>query len=91
MTIDPLGAVWTTDLPSMCRIGAAYRFGQFGGPATASVAPALNPTWTGVYVGAGIGGDVVARPMSQARFAGVLDFNASGLGGADVGGTFTIG
>ncbi|MET4085771.1 outer membrane beta-barrel protein [Bradyrhizobium sp. S3.5.5] len=90
-TVDPLGAVWTTDLSEhVVRIGAAYRFGQFGGPATASVAPAPNPTWTGVYVGAGIGGDVIT-PHVAGSFAGVLDFNASGLGGADVGGTFTIG
>lgn len=90
-TVDPLGAVWTTDLSEhVVRIGAAYRFGQFGGPATASVAPVLNPTWTGVYVGAGIGGDVIT-PHVAGSFAGVLDFNASGLGGADVGGTFTIG
>ncbi|MBR0878439.1 outer membrane beta-barrel protein [Bradyrhizobium liaoningense] len=90
-TVDPLGAVWTTDLSEhVVRIGAAYRFGQFGGPATASVAPALNPTWTGVYVGAGIGGDVIT-PHVAGSFAGVLDFDASGLGGADVGGTFTIG
>ena len=90
-TVDPLGAVWTTDLSEhVVRIGAAYRFGQFGGPATASATPALTPTWTGVYVGAGIGGDVIT-PHVAGSFAGVLDFNASGLGGADVGGTFTIG
>ncbi|WP_431202891.1 outer membrane protein [Bradyrhizobium betae] len=90
-TVDPLGAVWTTDLSQhVVRIGAAYRFGQFGGPATAAAAPALKPTWTGVYVGAGIGGDVIT-PHVAGSFAGVLDFNASGLGGADVGGTFTIG
>ncbi|WP_256570719.1 outer membrane protein [Bradyrhizobium sp. CCGB01] len=90
-TVDPLGAVWTTDLSEhVVRIGAAYRFGQFGGPATASAAPALKPIWTGVYVGAGIGGDVIT-PHIAGSFAGVLDLNASGLGGADVGGTFTIG
>ncbi|MGD5575281.1 outer membrane beta-barrel protein, partial [Xanthomonas citri pv. citri] len=36
-TVDPLGAVWNTDLSQhVVRIGAAYRFGQFGGPATAA-------------------------------------------------------
>ncbi|WP_258719539.1 MULTISPECIES: outer membrane protein [unclassified Bradyrhizobium] len=90
-TVDPLGAIWTTDLSEhVVRIGAAYRFGQFGGPAPASAAPAIKPIWTGVYVGAGIGGDVIT-PHIAGTFAGVLDVNASGLGGADVGGTFTIG
>ncbi|WP_240536058.1 outer membrane protein [Bradyrhizobium cosmicum] len=90
-TVDPLGAVWTTDLSQhVVRIGAAYRFGQFSGPASASAAPALKPTWTGVYVGAGIGGDVIT-PHVAGSFGGVLDVNASGLGGADVGATFTIG
>ena len=90
-TLDPLGAVWTTDLSEhVIRIGAAYRFGQFGGPAATAAAPALNPAWTGVYVGAGIGGDAVT-PHVAASIPGALDFNAAGLGGADVGGTFTIG
>lgn len=91
-TVDPLGAVWTTDLSEhVIRIGAAYRFGQFGGPATtAAAAPALNPAWTGVHVGVGIGGDALT-PHVAASIPGALDFNAAGLGGADVGGTFTIG
>lgn len=90
-TVDPLGAVWTTDLSEhVIRIGAAYRFGQFGGPATTAGAPALNPVWTGVYVGAGVGGDALT-PHVAASIPGILDFNAAGLGGADVGGTFTIG
>ncbi|WP_258761941.1 outer membrane protein [Bradyrhizobium arachidis] len=90
-TVDPLGAVWTTDLSEhVIRIGAAYRFGQFGGAATTAAAPALNPAWTGVYVGAGIGGDAIT-PHVAASAPGILDFNAAGLGGADVGGTFTIG
>ncbi|MGL9618031.1 outer membrane beta-barrel protein [Bradyrhizobium sp. U531] len=90
-TVDPLGAVWTTDLSQhVIRVGAAYRFGQFGGPATTAAAPALSPVWTGVYVGAGIGGDAIT-PHVAASVPGMLDFNAAGLGGADVGGTFTIG
>ncbi|GLR92045.1 membrane protein [Bradyrhizobium iriomotense] len=91
-TVDPLGAIWTTDLSEhVIRIGAAYRFGQFAGPATtASAAPALDPAWTGVYVGAGIGGDALT-PHVAASLPGAVDFNAAGLGGADVGGTFTIG
>lgn len=91
-TLDPLGAVWTTDLSEhVIRIGAAYRFGQFGGPATtAAAAPVISPAWTGVYVGAGIGGDALT-PHVAASLPGALDFNAAGLGGADVGGTFTIG
>lgn len=90
-TVDPLGAVWTTDLSEhVIRVGAAYRFGQFGGPAAVAAAPALNPAWTGVYVGVGIGGDALT-PHVAASLPGVVDFNAAGLGGADVGGTFTIG
>ncbi len=90
-TVDPLGAVWTTDLSQhVIRVGAAYRFGQFGGPATTAAAPALSPAWTGVYVGAGIGGDAIT-PHVAASVPGLLDFNAAGLGGADVGGTFTVG
>jgi outer membrane immunogenic protein len=90
-TVDPLGAIWTTDLSEhVIRVGAAYRFGQFGGPAAVAAAPVLNPSWTGVYVGAGIGGDALT-PHVAASLPGTVDFNAAGLGGADVGGTFTVG
>lgn len=92
-TVDAVnGAVWTTDLSEhIVRISAAYRFGQFG-TATPGAMPAraLNPAWTGFYVGAGIGGDAIA-PHVAGTITGGLDINGAGLGGADIGGTFMAG
>lgn len=88
------GATWTTDLSEhVVRISAAYRFGQFGtnAPAAAPATPALKPSWTGFYVGAGIGGDAIAPHVEGTVPAADLAINGSGLGGADVGGTFMLG
>lgn len=92
-TVDPINnAVWTNDFSQhLVRISAAYRFGQFGTVATAaSAARTVTPSWTGFYIGAGIGGDAIAPHLSGA-VAGQVDFNGSGLGGADVGGTIMVG
>lgn len=92
-TVDNVnGAVWTTDLSEhLVRISAAYRFGQVGNtPAPLPAGPVRTPAWTGFYIGAGIGGDAIA-PHVAGTITGGLDIRGSGLGGADVGGTFMAG
>lgn len=93
-TVDPINnALWTNNLSQhVVRVGAAYRFGNFGSGASAtpSTARAAEPTWTGFYIGAGVGGDAIA-PHVSGTLAGALNVNAAGLGGADVGGTVIAG
>jgi outer membrane immunogenic protein len=92
-TVDPINnAVWTNDLSQhLIRISAAYRFGNFEtvAPVSASTRMAA-PSWTGFYIGAGIGGDAIA-PHVSGTIGGAVDFNGAGLGGADVGGTIMVG
>lgn len=91
-TVDPINnGIWTSDFSQhLIRIGAAYRFGNFGTTSPAATTGMAAPSWTGFYVGAGIGGDAIA-PHVAGNIGGVIDFNGSGLGGADVGGTLMIG
>lgn len=92
-TYDPINnAIWTNDFSQhLLRISAAYRFGQFGTVAPlASTTRMATPSWTGFYIGAGIGGDAIA-PHVTGTIGGLLDFKGSGLGGADVGGTLMAG
>lgn len=92
-SVDPInGALWTNDLSQhVVRVGAAYRFGNFGTVASAATPAirAVDPKWTGFYIGAGFGGDAVAPHVSGT--VGVLNMNLAGLGGADVGGTLMAG
>lgn len=92
-SIDPINnALWTNNLSQhVVRVGAAYRFGNFGtvASATAPAARAADPKWTGFYIGAGFGGDAVAPHVSGT--VGGLNLNLAGLGGADVGGTLMAG
>lgn len=81
---------WTNDLSQhVVRVGAAYRFGNFGTVASAPAARVADPKWTGFYIGAGFGGDAVAPHV--AGTVGGLNLNLAGLGGADVGGTLMAG
>jgi outer membrane immunogenic protein len=92
-TVDAVnGQIWMTDLSQhVVRISAAYRFGQFGTAApAASTTRMAAPSWTGFYIGAGIGGDAIV-PHVSGTVGGQVDVNGAGLGGGDVGGTVMVG
>jgi outer membrane immunogenic protein len=86
------GLVWTTDVSAhVGRLMAAYRFGGPGMPApTPPPMRAPLAAWTGFYGAAGIGIDTISRQL-HTEIPGFLTFDATGLGGADVGGTFMAG
>ncbi len=87
--------VWANDVTAhIARLTAAYRFGV---PGLATAAPTPEPSmrarptaWTGFYGAAGIGVDTISRQL-HTEIPGTLTLDASGLGGADLGGTFMAG
>jgi outer membrane immunogenic protein len=87
--------IWSNDITAhVGRLTAAYRF---GGAGIATSAPTPEPSmrarpaaWTGFYGAAGIGIDTISRQL-HTEIPGALALDASGLGGADVGGTFMAG
>lgn len=91
-TVDTANSlVWTTDASvHIGRVVAAYRFGGPGMSAPASLAR-MPAAWTGFYGAIGFGADAISRHVAVDIAPGLAQLETSGLGGADIAGTFMVG
>lgn len=93
IVIDPsIGAVTGESQSHTARLVAAYRFGGSNAAADANAAPARGSTWSGGYIGGGVGVDAFVRELNVTVAAPTsVQGNLSGLGGGGFGGTLIAG